>query len=398
MVNLMNKDNRQDKLKEIILKLHQGHSQEDVENEFKKHFENVSTEEIAAMEQSLITEEGITIQEIQRLCDIHAAVLGTSVYNIHQPSNYEEIKGHPVKVFKDENRVIEILIEEEIEPYLNIGSNNQLMLRIAYDRLLEIDKHYARKENLLFPKLERLGITAPPKVMWGIDDEIRNEIKDIINNLGDPNYKEETSIVEIKANILKIKDMIFKEETILLPLVLEHMTHFDWILVDASSDEIGYFLDFKEETWLLEEKDKKETKKPDESGVVNFDAGSLTFEEVNQILNTVPLDMTFVDKDGRVKYFTQGTERIFHRPKTVIGRDVHMCHPPQSVDIVENIIESFRSGKKDSEQFWIQMKDKFIHIRYFAVRSKIGEYLGTLEVSQDIKPLRALEGEKRIQD
>jgi len=129
---------------------------------------------------------------------------------------------------------------------------------------------------------------------------------------------------------------------------------------------------------------------------IKFDAGSLTSEEVNSILNTVPLDMTFVDADNRVKYFTQGKERVFERPLTIIGRQVKMCHPPKSVHVVEQIVSDFREGKKDNEDFWIKMGDMFVYIRYFAVRSKKGEYLGTLEVTQNIKPITELEGEKRL--
>ena len=131
---------------------------------------------------------------------------------------------------------------------------------------------------------------------------------------------------------------------------------------------------------------------------VSFDAGSLTAQELNAILNTVPFDMTFVGDDNRVKYFTQGKERIFERPITIIGREVKNCHPPKSVHIVESIVEDLRSGRKDHEDFWLNIGERFVHIRYFAVRSKEGQYLGTLEVSQDIKPIRELEGEKRLVD
>ena len=189
--------------------------------------------------------------------------------------------------------------------------------------------------------------------------------------------------------------MIFKEKNILMPLLLENMSFFDWIIVDSSSDEIGYFLDKPKESWKKGEKNEEE-KVEVKAGEVTFDTGSLSFEEANQMMNALPFDMTFVDKDGYVKYFTQGIERIFERPKTIIGRHVTMCHPPASVHVVEEIIESFKSGRKNHEDFWIQMKGMFVLIRYFAVRSKTGEYLGTLEVTQNVKPIRDLEGEKRL--
>lgn len=390
---------RQEKLKEIILSLHNGATLEEAKKAFKEHFEDVTTKEITEMEQSLM-KEGMQVGEVQRLCDVHAAVFEGSISDIHSLSDHNSIPGHPVRVFKQENERIVELIEKEIEPFLTeSGKSADLMLRVGYDRLKEIHNHYARKEYLFFPKLEKVGITAPPKVMWGVDDEIRAEIKDILNDLGSIDQDETKTREKIKLNIAKIKDMVFKEDNILMPMLLEHMTFFDWVLVDSSSAEMGYFLEKPTESWKQETKSEPETIQPftpKTEGEVPFDAGSLTFEQVNQMLNTLPFDMTFVDHEGHVKYFTQGKERIFDRPKTIIGRHVSMCHPPQSVHVVEEIVESFRSGKKDNEDFWIKLKDMFVYIRYFAVRSKDGKFLGTLEITQNIKPIRELVGEKRL--
>ncbi len=133
-----------------------------------------------------------------------------------------------------------------------------------------------------------------------------------------------------------------------------------------------------------------------EAGHVKFETGFLTPEEISQILNIIPGDMTFIDKNDTVKYFSQGKERIFARTKAVIGRSVQNCHPPASVHIVDKILEDFKSGKKDHEDFWIKMGDLYVLIRYFAVRSKDGEYLGTLEFTQNIAPIKGIEGEKRL--
>ncbi len=393
-------NNRQEKLKKIIKSLHSGASLEDAKALFKADFDEVTTAEISQMEQALI-KEGMQVDEIQKLCDVHAAVFEGSISDIHSFGDHTKIKGHPVQVFFEENARLETLISEEIEPYLTqSGKTAELMLRVAYDRLKQIHNHYARKEYLMFPKLEKNGITAPPKVMWGVDDEIRAEIKEITRQLGEIEHDETQVKSLIKANILRIRDMIFKENNILMPLLLENMNFFDWVIVDSSSDEIGWFLDKPKESWKQERpKDVNEPMPPKANptiGSVPFDAGSLTFEEVNHMLNVLPFDMTFVDKDGFVKYFTQGKERIFDRPKTIIGRHVSMCHPPASVHIVEEIVESFRSGRKDNEDFWIKLKDMFVYIRYFAVRDHQKNYLGTLEITQNIKPIRDLEGEKRL--
>jgi DUF438 domain-containing protein len=166
---------------------------------------------------------------------------------------------------------------------------------------------------------------------------------------------------------------------------------------------MGWFLEKPKVAWKDKQSEIEEEKpelnkneKLQTDGMVNFDVGSLSVEQVNAMLNTLPFDMTFVDHEGHVRYFTQGKERIFVRPATIIGRHVSMCHPPASVHIVEGIIDSFKSGKKDHEDFWIRMKDMFVYIRYFAVRNNEGRYLGTLEITQNIKPIVELEGEKRL--
>lgn len=395
-------NNRQKKLKEIIKGLHEGTDFETAKKEFQEHFGEITTKEISAMEQALI-KDGMAIEEIQRLCDVHAAVFEGSISDIHSVSDHTKILGHPVEVFKTENVAIENLIKTEIEPYLGKkDKTSELMVRIGFDRLYEIDKHYKRKELLFFPPLEKNGITGPPQVMWAVDDEIRAEIKEVINALSTPNHDYEETLKKINSAIHNVREMIFKEDNILLPLLLETLKYFDWIMIDSASDEIGYFLNPPKHRWV-DKKDVSEINEVNEEqqikqaiGEVLFDAGSLEPSVVNAILNTIPFDMTFVDADGYVKYFTQGKERIFDRPLTVIGRHVTMCHPPQSVGVVEEIIESFRSGRKDHEDFWIPLKDMFVHIRYFAVRDKENNYLGTLELTQDIKPIRDLEGEKRL--
>ena len=394
-----NVEHRKRLLKEIIKSLHDGKNLEEAKAEFKKHFNEVSTAEISMMEQALI-KEGMAIEEVQNLCDVHAAVFEGSISDIHPTKDHTKVKGHPVQVFIEENERIEKLILEEIEPYLSqSGKTAELMLRVGYDRLSEIHKHYARKEYLFFPNLEKKGIDAPPKVMWAVDDEIRSEIKEIIADLSQIDHNLDLTKDKIEKSIRKIRDMIFKENNILIPLLIETLSFFDWIMVDSASDEIGYFIHAPKQKWT----DKKntdsipnETKKPKIEGEVSFDAGSLSPHVLNAMLNTLPFDMTFVDHEGYVKYFTQGKERIFDRPQTIVGRHVSMCHPPASVHIVEEIIDSFKTGRKDHEDFWIRLKDMFVHIRYFAVRDNENNYLGTLEVTQNIKPIVELEGEKRL--
>ncbi len=407
MRELINNDKakRQEILKKLIKDLHDGKDKEAVEAEFKKHFKDIETSEISDMEQALI-KEGLPVEEVQRLCSVHASIFGGSISDIHASDN-EADNGHPLAVLKEENDRIETLIEEEIERYLDQEGNTPLlMLKIALERLSEIDKHYARKEQLFFPYLEKKGITGPPQVMWGVDDDIRKMIKEVRTKLDNEDVTVKDVREPIQAMITEVKDMIFKENNILLPLLRENLNLYNFIKISEASDEVGYFLTPPETQWHLDD-NKSETKPSDvnlddtpikDHEEVSFDAGSLLPKEINAILNVLPLDLTFVDKDGHVKYFTQGEERIFDRPKTILGRHVNMCHPPKSVHIVEKIVASFESGEKDHEDFWINMRGTMIHIRYFAVRDHDGNFLGTLEMTQNISPIRDLEGEKRLLD
>lgn len=396
-----NSEFRQKKLKELIKSLHQGRTVEEVKEEFQKYFGNVSTTEISQIEQALV-KEGLPVEEVQRLCDVHATVFKGGIAEIHAQKDYSRIEGHPVQIFLEENKAIEKLIAEEIEPLLDsllekFNNNTYLLLRIAFDKLSEIEKHYLRKEYLIFPFLEKHGVTSPPKVMWGVDDEIRADLKAVIKALNSADMKPDDLNSKARAVLQKIKDMIFKENNILIPLLEETLTFYEWIKIDEGSAEYDYTLYKPARSWKAEEKtEEKPAEKPAFSGEVQFDAGSMDPEEINAVLNTLPFDLTFVDRYDRVKYFTQGKERIFTRPKSVIGREVSLCHPPASVKVVEGIISDFKSGKKDHEDFWIRLGDKFVYIRYFAVRNAKGEYLGTLEATQDIKPITELEGEKRL--
>jgi len=403
MIN--NREYRQKVLKEIINELHSGKSVDEVKAKFEKLIQGVSTKEISEMEQALIV-EGMPVTEIQRMCDVHAAVFKGTIEEIHRPEKPEEVPGHPIDTFKLENREIEKLLNEKVKPHMEAfteddSKENAHKLLEDINALWEIDKHYSRKENLLFPYMEKYGITAPPKVMWGVDDEIRAAIKETRRLLTGYNGEKEPILEKANEAANKITEMIFKEENILFPMVADTLSEDEWVKISEESDEIGYFIIRPKGIWKpvninVENKVKEQGEEPSNNGYIKFDAGILLPEEINAMLNTVPLDMTFVDKDGAVKYFTQGKERIFARPKTIIGRQVHNCHPPASVHIVEKIVEDLKAGIKDHEDFWIKMGPKYVYIRYFAVRNDKGEYLGVLEVTQDIKPIQDITGEKRL--
>ena len=192
-----------------------------------------------------------------------------------------------------------------------------------------------------------------------------------------------------------ITDMIMKEEEILLPMSLDKLTDADWYEIYRQTNEIGYCLYDPEVEWKPEGVQLSSNQSAGE-GNISLPSGKFSVEELLAVLNSLPVDLTFVDRDDKVKYFTQGKERVFNRNRAILGRDVRMCHPPSSVHIVDKIISDFRTGHADSAPFWIQMQGKFIHIEYFALRNEKGEYLGTLEVSQDLTAKRKLENEQRI--
>ncbi len=405
MSEFINNDSiRREKLKALIKELHAGATVEDVQERFKAEFGSVSTTEISQMEQELVA-EGLPIAEVQKLCDVHASVFDGSIDDIHPSKDNAQVKGHPVYVFLLENEKLEEVMKEEIKPYIETLKNGLdntavLMLRIGFERLSQIDIHYSRKENVLFPMLEKHDITAPPKVMWGIDDEIRKEIKEVLSILSQGKFDLNELIEKAESTVTKTSDMVFKENNILVPLMNTTFSLVEWYNIDKAQREFGLCLIESQDDWDIKigdlDQEEKQEETVNQDGEIKFDAGSLVPEEVNAILNTIPLDMTFVDKNDKVKYFTQGKERIFDRPLTIIGREVSMCHPPQSVHIVEQIVDDLRSGRKDNEDFWIKMGPMFVYIRYFAVRNKEGEFLGTLEVTQNIKPILELEGEKRL--
>lgn len=396
------KEAKKKAVKDIIVQLHQGLSVVAAKEKFEKEVGAVTSAEIAEIEQSLIN-EGLSPNEIKKFCNVHALLFQAA---LEQQVAKETSVSHPVYLFKLENREIEKILKE-LKDAIDNGEalefpSLKLTLKRSLDRLRGIVIHYERKEQVLFPLLERRGFMGPSKVMWGKDNEIRDLLKatisavDAVNNSAD--------FVDFNNRFLKplieeIEGMIFKEENILFPTSLEKLPAADWVEILRESDEIGYvFIEKPKDTEILV-KELKEALIEEpvfQDNAVSFPSGSLTLNELMCLMNTLPVDITFVDKEDKVKYFTEGKARIFSRPRSVIGRKVQNCHPPQSQDVVEKILKCFRDGAGDFFEFRLNFKGRFIHIRYFAVRDRDKRYLGTLEVSQDITDIKKLDGEKRL--
>ncbi len=396
-----NREMRQKTIKEIIKKLHEGKTVEEVKAQFEEAFHGVSATEISAAESALIA-DGLPVEEVQKLCDVHAAVFKGSIEEIHQPTDPSSIPGHPINVLVRENKKITHIIEQEIRPYMSLTKLDEeeefKKLTEGLDKLKDLSIHYQKKENLLFPFMEKYGITAPPKVMWGVDDEIRDQVKQVTAMVQERTEKNETLVEKTEEVLNKIGEMIFKEENIMVPMLLEQLTEEEWKIIADGSGEIGFMIEHVP-VWnpaLSEKKAEAEPEKIMQEGLIRVPSGEWSVEELTAMLNTLPFDITFVNKDDEVKYFSEGKERAFPRTRAILGRNVSNCHPPASVHIVEKIVEDFKNGIKDQEDFWIKMADKYILIRYYAVRSETGEYLGVIEVTQDIKSIQEITGEKRL--
>src|SRR6266496_1728667 len=389
-------------LKGIIRRLHDGEAPDEVRSSLKQLVCQTDYSEIMAMEQELIA-DGMPVEEILSMCDLHSQVTREVLVQL---APVPLPPGHPVDTFRRENEALResmARLQQSMNRVLETADDGNaavplLEWRQALNELQDVDKHYQRKEHLLFTCLERHGITGPSKVMWGKDDEIRGLLKDLSAAL----RQGDTAIAEWKllaattgaAAVSSIHEMIYKEEQILLPICLERFTADEWAEIWASSPRYGWCLVEPREGY--KPTDLQAASTSSEPGGVSLPTGTLALEQLIAIFSTLPVDLTFVDADDRVAFFSEGPNRVFARNRAIIGRMVQNCHPSRSVDVVERILSDFREGRQSVAEFWIQFVGRFVHIRYFAVRSEHGRYLGTLEVTQDVGQIRALEGERRL--
>jgi DUF438 domain-containing protein len=387
---------RQEILKDIIRDLHAGADMDSVKQRFRELIKDIDASEISKMEQALI-QEGMPDEEVKKLCDVHVQVFRESLEEKDIPSVPE---GHPVHTFMLENRAAENImnkLESICKTIEDNGANEFEKYTNNIARLLanlrKIDIHFLRKENQLFPHLESIDISGPSQVMWALDDDIRTMLKKAGKELNDKNSV--AFINSIKEAIQTIRDMIYKEEHILFPVAIEKIPKGIWNEIRDGEIEIGY-------AWIepvnLPLKKNAVTSSSQNDGHISLDTGTLSIEQINLIFKHLPVDISFVDVDDTVRYYSATEERIFPRSPAVIGRKVQNCHPPKSVHVVQDILDDFRNGKRSTAEFWIQLQGKFIHIRYFAIRSSLGTYQGCLEVSQDVTGIRSLDGEKRLLD
>jgi PAS domain S-box-containing protein len=396
---------RKDTLKGIIRKLHEGASPEQVTSEFKDAIAGTTPADIARVEEELV-KEGMSPDEIHRLCDVHLGVFKESLEK-DRPLAPE---GHPVRILTEEHSILlkfsadlkKLSGELKGEGGLDCAGGKIEKLVATVHHLKESESHYLREENVLFPYLEKRGITQPPAMMWAEHDKIREIEKGLFATVDE---REKTEFGEFAARLdeaaLSLAEMLashfYKENNVLFPAALQVIDGAEWPGIRREFDEIGYccFTPERAEMATAAPEAAKRTVRKEE-GMLEFETGSMSAEEIEAVFNSLPVDITFVDKDDTVRFYSESGGRIFVRTKAVIGRKVQQCHPQKSMHAVQGILDDFRSGKRDSAEFWINLEGKLVYIRYFPVRGKDGEYLGCLEVTQDITKIKELEGEKRL--
>ena len=297
---------------------------------------------------------------------------------------------HPIKIYLKEN----ILIKDFLEKLKNISIHDDFeMFFSIFNNLCEIEKHYVRKENQLFPFIEKYGWNTTTQYMWTFHDQIREELKEIRIKIEKKDFEDIT--FSIKDLIDNINHMILLEETTLFPNAINALSSEDWDEISIGDKEVGYMMDVE----YIHPKDDKKRRKIDlANDAIYFEEGYLTPNQINLIFKHLPIDITYVDENDKVIFYNNGDERIFPRSPGIIGREVKFCHPPKSVDNVLKILEEFKQGSKDNAEFWINFKDSFIHIRFFAIRDKNKNYKGVMEITQNVSDIKALEGERRILD
>jgi len=395
---------RKGKIKELIKLLHAGKKPEQIKEEFKDVLRTISPAEIARIEEELIA-EGMPREQIRRLCDIHLAVFKES---LEKPRS-EVSPGHPIHTFMEEHGIILQFLEglknilqkvKAAKSFDEIKHETEEIKKIA-ENLMEIEKHNVREENVLFPHLEKHGISEPPAIMWAEHNELRDKKKKLIeltksiDTLGFKRFQKQlTETVDYIADTLT--SHIYKENNILYPAALATTTGEEWKDIKEQCDDLGYCNFTPEYAKVAFEEAKKHVIAPE--GLIAFETGDLSKQEIEAIFNTLPVDITFVDANDTVRYFSKAKERIFPRTRAIIGRKVQQCHPSKSIHIVNRVIDDLRKGRRKSADFWIDIQGKKIYIRYFPVRNEKGEYLGVLEVSQDITEIQKIKGERRLLD
>lgn len=365
--NLSDEGKRLELLKSYIERVSKGEDLEAVRSDFVKNFKDVSSKEIVAAEENLI-KSGLPLEKVQKLCDIHSALFHESNIIDESQKDLEKIPGHPLNILSLENKKIKSLAD-------GVKEGEDKLKKIS--DLLKINSHYGKKAGLIYPLLKtKYKTSGPSDVMWAVDDEIRRDLSKIIKA---NSYNPE----DLNKILDRVYEMIYKEENILFPLLKENFTGEEWNKIYGDLGEYG--LDLVDELPLWKDYKPKEIspKEKISSGSLDFETGSLKLNEAMQILRTLDAELTFIDKDDLVRFYSEGEDKIFPRPKSCLNRDVTSCHPPKVVPMVKSLLDDFKNKRKDRLVVCRNIKGKKFLVKYLAVYED-GEYIGTLETVEDI--------------
>lgn len=438
---LDNREIKKEQLKKLLLRLHNGEDINDLKDEFRTVLGNISPLEIPLIEQELV-KEGISAREIAKMCDLHVEIFRESVKGTDELEEKGLPAGHPLHTFFQENK--EIMVDAErlnlyARSLATVKDENRKkdVLDVLEDTIKDLRKigftHYDREEMLAFPYIERRGLSAIATVLWTKHDEVRFKINDFYKLLFS---KRETMpwgefVEQVKSKAgetsFSISDMAFRENNILYPTLKSLLDPGEWKAIRMQERDMAYYKVSPPEwspdveplhPWEIDpeltaehlislpkevqQALKGQPLEPDKfilkrHGDLELGTGYLNIDELKAILDKIPVDITFIDKDDRVRFFSPG-DRIFARSPSVLGRPVQLCHPPKSVYIVKKILEAFKEGRKEDATFWIKLGPRYVYIRYIPLFDKAGSYMGTLETTMDIAPYKALEGEKKLVD
>ena len=385
----------------MLKRLVDGQAYDDVQKEFCDLLTQITIDELAQAE-NLLVEENIPIEAIQRASGKHTDLVSKAIKPVFASGSIapDQIPGHPAFVFKGENegiaRFLEIQLKPDLESYLaSQAEKDRQNLQSDAQELQTIDKHYNRKENLFFPYLERNGFTAPPQVMWGVDDIIRALMKLFVDAIDQQPVKPDRIKLVADRLLTHIDRMIMQENDILLPMLMEVMSEADWILAAQESVYIGYVFNMGVEgasnsdssAWLLEKSGGVSQVPVQPADNIKLPSGNFTVSQLTAMLNTLPTDLTFIDHDDIIRYYSEGKHQVFTRTRTIIGRNVYLCHPPLIVPRIKKLIEAFKSGAKNEAVVPVRLGNRLNLVRYYAVRDEQGAYLGTVEVTEEISGL-----------
>lgn len=404
-------------IKSYLQRLNQGEDMESVRADFVRHFKSVKATEIMKAEQELIA-EGESVKSIKKLCDVHSAlfhgsresVQGDSLHHgLHHgqermmmeqageskdvTARLRSVEGHPLQTFYRENEAV-VKALDEVDVRLRNGGD----VAEALEKARGLAIHYAKKGDLVYPVLKvKYGIYGPSQVMWTIDDEIRAELSALVRQAAVATELSEDWRARVASVMKRAREMTFKENRILFPVSAANLSDDDWKQMYADAKGYESCLGVEAPRWkdgeeyCLQLRGKGVTTESNSSETcVRMPGGTLSIAQLTAMLDTLPLEITFVDADNINRYFNQPFEtKAFKRPLSALGREVFSCHPPKIEPMVRAIIQDFRDGKRDKVPVWLEKNGRTVLVTYMAVRDAAGKYIGTMETVQDMEALKA---------